>query len=317
MMLLALFAGSFLLKGGDDSVLVAAVRAATKKDICYLVAPRRTWRKTEIPFKQVGELEVVLKRRYDFGFPEASPSKNDAWSAGAFPVSFFYKQRIFQYEDALRPVVYTPPKEAWPFSLDPAKVKYLTINQIQSLCKDKPLKVHWFFDASRLAIAAEGLDERKLLSLAAHALGGKLQEDKDQFAIGFDPSAFKTRASKMFKEEASAATSKANYLDAMYLDCLYSHLSDAQILKLYASPNEQLTLRLEPGSELADAALARFWERVGPANADENSLRPDQLQMRRQFLAKVDLSKGIWCIVKPDGVPSCQLKGEGNWSLVF
>src|SRR5436190_18794237 len=116
-MLTLVLAGSFLFKGGDDSAIVLALSKATDKSVCYLIAPKRAWHKAEIQFTRLGDLETILKRRYDFGFPEPGQEPGTAWSAGAYPTSFFYKQRIYNYAAALAPIHFTPPNAVWPLTV--------------------------------------------------------------------------------------------------------------------------------------------------------------------------------------------------------
>jgi hypothetical protein len=315
MILLAtVLAGTFSFSGGGDSNVCECVGRTCNLPVCIFVDPTRIWKKSEFRYANQDELRLILKRRYSLDFPDAYGV--GASSDGAYPSTFFHKQRNDRYSALHPPKRVNLTQLTFPLTIDAQTTQELTTEDIQALRKSKPVKFHWFFSAARLSIACKNLGESDFLSMVSHALGGKLISTRDSFTVDFDPSAFRARAVKLFRESAAASHINANINDDNFLATLYSALSNAQLAKLYSAPNEQLELHIDYGSELWSAAMERVWDRIGPKDADEASLSTGQRESRKLFLDHVDFSLGIWALIRPDGVPSCVLKGK-NWQVVF
>ncbi len=183
--LFSLAIASFSFGGGDDLKMAAAVHRSSGTAGCVLVGFQRKWPKVEFKYANPTELKLVLKRRFEMTFGEG-PLSNEAWSSGAYPAEFFYKQRSIDLDSQLPLANLEHLGPTWPRPFDSeSKVKYLAMDQIQALSTSKKLEFHWVFDKARLAINGKIGSETQLITLVARAMGGELKETKTEIYIDF------------------------------------------------------------------------------------------------------------------------------------
>lgn len=313
-------AGTFAFGGGAGYDMVLATGQTLRTDVCVLLDPTRSYGKARVDYKNLAELRNALKGKFDLSNGKKQEPQKELWGVGPYPGNFFYKQRLSLYADRLPALAFKSPVGGDPFTVSPGQVRYLTLDQVSGFFQRKHLRASWFFEQARLSIFTTLVREPELAKLIARALGGKLMEDDKAYTINVDPAALRDRAIALFREEGAQARTRADLVDATYHESLYQELTDQQIAQLYGSPSSELQLQFNLDSPLGRAALARLWIRIGGPDADERSLNAQQLELRRLVASHVDYSLGIWAVIKPDGVPSCMIRGhEGdkNWALVF
>jgi hypothetical protein len=238
-----------------------------------------------------------------------------AWSNGEFPGTFFYKQHLHTYLETSPELKLSD--KSWPLSLDPSKIKYVTLEQMAEL-GGGPVESHWFFHDARLVLSLHESGKKEAWMLIAKAVGGKLLEKKDGLYLDVGYGELRNRARKLFDAQEGQASFEDQVLDAKYLSALYATLTDDQLRKLYAKPENVVEFGIAAGSNLEELAARRLWQRIGAPDANEGSLTAEQRTLRRAILPRLDFSKGYLAVANSNGVPSCMVRGKRpEWSLVY
>lgn len=194
--------------------------------------------------------------------------------------------------------------------------EFLTADRLEKATWTKPLKTHWLYQYTPVAIYAEKVDERSFLTLVALAMGARFVETPTEYRFDFDPGTMRVRASGLFTRLANTSEDGYEAVDSAFRAEAYKAASDQVLRTAFATSGSEASFVMASGGPLynsADQRLRARNVRQPGRGGRQTSGEGQEVNIR----GRVDLTKPIQVVLRANGLAILRFSGRGRNSGGF